>query len=155
MELVGKKREITSDAVYKELKRFKNSALGDTNTLLGSEQCLMPQATEEKDDCNTDFLQEMKTISTRSLKQQLKIKCLTNTQNFHSFQSRKAQSRFIKVNSFCKPGANGYYIFCKCYRATQQNFVRYLTAAKKFKRILCFSEFAFGPNSFFKNINFL
>lgn len=63
------------------------------------------------DDCNTDFLQEMKTISIRSLKQQLKIKCLTNTQNFHSFQNRKAQSRFIKVNSFCKPGANGYYIF--------------------------------------------
>lgn len=30
-------REIPLDTVYKELKRFKNNALGNTNTLLGSQ----------------------------------------------------------------------------------------------------------------------
>lgn len=34
-------REIPLDTVYKELKRFKNNALGNTNTLLGSQQCLI------------------------------------------------------------------------------------------------------------------
>lgn len=43
-------RELTSDVVDEELSRFKNRAVGDTKTLLGSEQDLKTSS-NKKESC--------------------------------------------------------------------------------------------------------
>lgn len=72
------KRKNNQTRCTKNSKGFKNSALGDTSTLLGSEQRLMALSNkgerEKKfcclrplDDPNTDFFQEMKTTRVREV----------------------------------------------------------------------------------------